>query len=76
MTDDQFEKAKKLRSDISHEENNIWILENMDMKKHMSFGEAAHGVPIPDTLKETIRLLLVGYYKSLLNANMNEYKEL
>ena len=31
MTDDQFEKAKKLRSDISHEENNIRILENMDM---------------------------------------------
>lgn len=76
MTDDQFEKAKKLRSDISHEENNIRILENMDMKRYMSFGEAGHGVPIPDTLKETIRLLLVGYYKSLLNANMNEYKEL
>lgn len=76
MTDDQFEKARKLRSDISNEQHDIKILENMDMTKYMSFGEAGHGVPIPDTLKETIRLLLVGYYKSLLNANMNEYKEL
>lgn len=76
MTDEQFEKAKKLRSDISHEENNLMILKKMDMTKYMSFGEAGHGVPIPDTLKETFRLTLIGFYESMLNANMKEYEEL